>query len=119
MLNLKQYRTQLGLSQADVAATLSISRAAYTNIENGKRDPDTSTLLALADLFHVSLDDLMGRARPDVPTLSMDEGKLLALFNQCTAEGRGLILDYAAMIAAKAAYQKEPVSGSLNNLKEA
>ena len=95
MLNLKQYRTQLGLSQADVAATLSISRAAYTNIENGKRDPDTSTLLALADLFHVSL------------------------FNQCTAEGRGLILDYAAMIAAKAAYQKEPVSGSLNNLKEA
>ena len=46
VLNLKQLRNSLGLSQAEVASHLNISRAAYTNIENGKRDPDTQTLLA-------------------------------------------------------------------------
>ncbi len=119
MLNLKQYRTQRGLSQAEVAAALSISRAAYTNIENGKRDPDTGTLLALADLLHASLDDLMGRARLEPPALSAGASKLLALFDKCTQDGQDLILDYAAMIAAKTVYQKEAVSGSSNNLKEA
>lgn len=59
LLNFKQNRKRCGLTQEQVANRLGISRAAYTNIENGKRECDYDTLLALSDLFGVSIDNLL------------------------------------------------------------
>lgn len=60
--NMRELREKLNLSQADVARELNISRQAYNFYENKKRDPDTETLIKLADLFNVSLDELLGRS---------------------------------------------------------
>ena len=106
VLNLKQLRNSLGLSQAEVASHLNISRAAYTNIENGKRDPDTQTLLALADLLGVSMDAIFGRSYAATPEPAVDP-KLTALFNQLNIKGQQLVFDYAAMLAANPDYTKE------------
>lgn len=59
-MTLKQLRAAKKVTQENVASYLGISRAAYTNIENGKRDPDTSTLRALAAYFEVTVDSLLG-----------------------------------------------------------
>ncbi|WP_258107027.1 helix-turn-helix domain-containing protein [Christensenella minuta] len=61
MLRLKELRNAKGFTQQYIADILQISRAAYTNIENGKRDPDTATLTKLANVFGVSVDYLLGR----------------------------------------------------------
>lgn len=61
MNRLKELRTSHGYTQEMVAARLDITRAAYTNLENGKRQCDTSTLLKLADFYGVTLDYLLGR----------------------------------------------------------
>lgn len=66
MLNVKRIRQMRKIRQDEVAAYLNISRSAYTNIENNKRDPDTGTLIALADFFKVSLDDLFERTSPTI-----------------------------------------------------
>ncbi len=48
-------------TQAQIAAFLGISRPTYTLYESGKREPTKTSLLKLADLYHVSIDYLMGR----------------------------------------------------------
>lgn len=42
-----------------------LSFSGYSNIENGRRSPDINLLIALADLFNVSVDMLIGRTTPD------------------------------------------------------
>ncbi len=61
MLNLTSSRKAAGKTQQDVADYLGISRQAYSNYENGKREPDYETLLKLGEYFGKSLDYLLGR----------------------------------------------------------
>ena len=56
---LKDIRKKRKLSQLRVAMDLSMSREAISYYENGKRSPDISTLVALADYFNVSIDYLI------------------------------------------------------------
>ena len=46
------------------AAHLGITVRAYRYYEEGKRYPDFQGLIALADYFGVTLDDLVGRTAP-------------------------------------------------------
>lgn len=61
MKHLKELRTKHGYTQNEIAKMLGISRAAYTNIENGKREPDFDTLNKLSNIFNVSSDYLLDR----------------------------------------------------------
>lgn len=46
----------------DLCAELGISIMTYYRYERGDREPSLSTLIALADIFDVSLDYLVGRS---------------------------------------------------------
>lgn len=61
-MSFKEIRVERGMTQAEVASVLGITRAAYTNIENGKREADYGTLNSLCDLFGVTTDALLGRS---------------------------------------------------------
>ena len=61
MNNLKTLRERFQKTQAEIADILGITRAAYTNIENGKRQIDNNNLLQLANYFNVSADYILGR----------------------------------------------------------
>lgn len=67
--NLKSARKSTGMTQKDVSATLSISPNTYKNYEQGLREPNGDTIVALANLFNVSTDYLLGREEqtPDEP----------------------------------------------------
>ena len=68
MNQLKKLRSQKGVSQQVVADYLEITRQAYSNYENGNRDPDNETLLKLAEYFEVSVDYLLrGEEKPPAP----------------------------------------------------
>lgn len=58
-MRFKELRIKNNLTQLDIAEYLGITRAAYTNIENGKRETDYKTLDKLARLFNVSIDYLL------------------------------------------------------------
>ncbi len=55
--NIRKYRLERGLSQTDAAKTAGLSRNAYLNLEAGRSEPRFSTLLQLANLFGVKLED--------------------------------------------------------------
>lgn len=53
-----------GLNQKDLAKELNISIHSYQRLEYGQQEPRMSTLITLADLYDISLDDLVGRRWP-------------------------------------------------------
>lgn len=57
-----ELRKQQGKNQADVAAYLGLTVAAYQNYETGRREAGYDTICKLADYFHVTTDYLLGRA---------------------------------------------------------
>jgi transcriptional regulator with XRE-family HTH domain len=62
--NLKKLRVERGLKQEQIAEFLGTNRTTYTHFENG-RDPDVKYLLRLADMYNISLDELVGRKFQD------------------------------------------------------
>lgn len=61
---LKHHRELCGYTQKQLADILSIAPRSYQRYELGEREPDIKTLIQLADIFKVSLDDLVGRDFP-------------------------------------------------------
>jgi transcriptional regulator with XRE-family HTH domain len=62
MKGLRQIRERTGLSQAEAARRIGISRQAYGNYELGKRQADYETLLKLGELFDVSVEELISES---------------------------------------------------------
>ena len=58
---LKQLRTRAGMSQEKLSERVGVSRQAITKWETDKGAPDMDNLMALSDLFGVSVDELLGR----------------------------------------------------------
>lgn len=58
---LKQCRKEKGFTQRDVAIYCDITEKTYQNYELMTREPKLEVLLKIADVFHVSLDYLVGR----------------------------------------------------------
>ncbi len=58
---LAELRNSKGISQYELASQMNLSRGQIANYEQGTREPDFATLIALADFFEVSLDSLLGR----------------------------------------------------------
>ena len=58
---LAELRTLNKMTQKEVAERLGISQPSYIRYENGSAEPTLENLIKLADLFDVSLDDLLGR----------------------------------------------------------
>ena len=61
--HLLQLRKEKGIKQPDLAKQLGISLRAYQYYESGEREPTLSTLIALADFYDLSLDELVCRQR--------------------------------------------------------
>ena len=57
--NIKFYRKQLGLTQGELAEKLCGKKSLISNYENGYSTPDVYTLCRLAEIFDISLDDLV------------------------------------------------------------
>lgn len=66
-----QLRTGLGLSQEELAARLDVSRQSVSKWETGQSVPDLEKLIKLADLFGITVDELVRegeRPRPPEPS---------------------------------------------------
>ncbi|WP_311537132.1 helix-turn-helix transcriptional regulator [uncultured Anaerococcus sp.] len=56
---LKQARLNKKMTQEEVADKLYVSRQSISNWENNKTYPDIGNVLALSDLYEISLDELL------------------------------------------------------------
>lgn len=56
---IKKYRTEMNISQEELAEKIYVTRQSISNWENGKTYPDIHSLLLLSSLFSISLDQLV------------------------------------------------------------
>ena len=73
MHRIKDLREKAGLRQIDVAAATCIDQKTLSNYETGKTNPDSYSLIRLADFFDVSIDYLVGRIDSLHTTVSKED----------------------------------------------
>ena len=59
--NIRFFRKQAGLTQEELAARFGSRKTLISNYEIGRNPPDIETLWELADIFDITLDELVGR----------------------------------------------------------
>ena len=123
-------RRTSGMTQKQVAQSLSIDRSTYAYYENDKTKPDYGTLVRIARIFQVSCDYLLGLTDSDHPaapvtvrepsisygsplsgasslcSLSDDEQSFLIMFRQMNTDQRRALLEFAL------AHMQNPVDRS-------
>ena len=60
-MRLHQLRTERNITLKTLAEHLGVTVRTITNYENGSREPNIATIIALADYFGVTTDYLLGR----------------------------------------------------------
>ncbi len=70
---IRKLRKEAGYTQEDVSRKLNIQRQTYCNYENGTRMPPLEIIIALADLYKLSVDALV---RDSTPVLSPEPPQL-------------------------------------------
>ena len=66
-IKVKKLRENAGMTQAELADRLDVSRPAIGTWESGKARPRLNKLQQLADLFGVTVSELMGEDQPSPP----------------------------------------------------
>ncbi len=96
---LRTLRKQDGLTQAELARRLGISKSTISMYENGNREPDFETLEAFADYFNVDMNRLTGISKAPailsdcVPAdqITKSEYSLVRAYRMATPEDRQII----------------------------
>ncbi len=72
---LKKLRKEKRLTQKELGERLGVKQNTFTNWENGKREPNLSIILKLAEILETSTDYLLGYTilSKDVPVVSLSE----------------------------------------------
>lgn len=104
-MELKRYRKARGLTQEEAAAAIGIPTKTYQNYEREVREADSEVLCALADLYNVSLDELVGRTAPASEPemwgemLDRSEKNLIDIYRSMSSEGKGVLAAIAETLA--------------------
>ena len=60
-LKIKEYREELQWTQKELAEKLGNVQRNVSNWENGTSEPDCATIVKLAEIFDISIDELFGK----------------------------------------------------------
>lgn len=89
---IKQKRTELGLTQADIATKCSISTRYYGSIENGRNSPSLEKLELISEALGVSLHFLLNDRIEDMETrVSLEKQRLDNLFDDIPRDKLNLV----------------------------
>lgn len=92
---MRELRKKAGYTQEEVSSKLNIQRQTYSNYENACRTPPIEALVALADLYNVSVDYLVrgGSAEERSARANMKE-KLFDGFSSLSKPAQKEVLDF-------------------------
>lgn len=92
MNKLREYREKAGLSQKYVALTIGIKPSSVSLWESGNTFPSIDNLIKLADLYNVTVDELLGRStardEADYVGLTLDEKHVMRLYRDLSDAGK-------------------------------
>lgn len=69
---LKMYRNSHNMTQKFVAEAIGISLRGYQQYEQGKFEPNIEKLIKLADIFGITIDELVGHQLTKFPLMDSE-----------------------------------------------
>lgn len=92
----KKARLAAGYTQVELSKVIHVTQGSISQWETGDTSPDIKTLVALADLYGISIDVLVGHSMPEQPDmdslrLSEDEQKLIDDYRNLNEQGQAYI----------------------------
>ena len=64
--NIRKYRIERNITQKELAERLYVTAQAVSRWENNEVEPSINTIIMLAEIFEVSVDELCGKEKPTV-----------------------------------------------------
>ena len=100
---IRSSRAALGITQADLAEAVGVTRSAVAQWETGRSGQVGSTLTRLAEVLGVSPDFLLlGSSASDrSPLLTGDETALLRLYRLCSPADRAYIVKTVKLLSKR------------------
>ena len=74
-MNLSKLREKVGITQRKLALDLGIPPTTLNKYENNLTEPSISTLIKLADYFHITIDELVGRPTNLLNKMTLSESQ--------------------------------------------
>lgn len=104
VMKLAKYRKRNGYTQSEIAEILGIPKKTYQNYEREVRDIDSNMLCRLADIYGITLDELMGRNESEsieygYYSLDPSEAEIIDTYRKANADGKLAIETMARAIA--------------------
>ena len=99
MNRIREYRRNNGLLQSELAKLLNVSQGTISQYETGNSEPDNETLKAIARIFNVSVDEILGydkdtKAEIQPADISDIEFALSGAIRDLTDDEKQDVLDY-------------------------
>lgn len=90
MTSIRTIRENLGITQAEAARRLGLSRQSYSNYELGKRQADYEMLLKMSEMFGVTIEELLGRTSraaesTNISAVYSDNIRMIPVFESVSA----------------------------------
>ena len=128
--NLKNARKKAGLTQAQAAEAIGVNDGTYKNYEQGKREPNGDKIVAIANLFGVTTDYLLGRPDAQPPTDALErlftekpfstlEEELLRKYMELPHEARRAVVQFINDATITARQRQAGVHGNTYVLRAA
>ncbi|MCL2004147.1 MAG: helix-turn-helix domain-containing protein [Oscillospiraceae bacterium] len=86
-----ELRKRSGLTQANLAKHLQITRQAYSCYESGRREMDFASLCSIADFYNVPTDYLLGREAAVPVTVAADEIAFIDKYRLLDGRGKSTV----------------------------
>ncbi len=104
MFQLKEIRMENGLTRAELARALNLNQGTLANYENETREASYEVLIALAEYFDVSVDELLGREREAASNrlkspLTALEKQLVSEFRELDDDRKKLLREFLRLLA--------------------
>ena len=98
---LKELRKQKKLNQTELAEVIGISLNTLSNMESGKTDPSTETIIKLCDFFKISTDYLL-TGKEGTSDISAEEREILEFVRKD--------VDFKKAVTQAASFKKKAIN---------
>ena len=98
---LKELRKEYNMKQKELGAAIGMGATAIANYESGKNQPSISVLQLLADVFHVSMDYLIGYSDVKFPYLndvSHEDENLFGMYSNLSKKNKDHLRSYTGFV---------------------
>ena len=107
MNRIRELRSNLGLTQKNIAEKLGCNQTAVGKYEREELEPNLEVLSKLADIFNCSIDYIVCReddfgiitSKPGAVTFTREQSELLAVFDLLPVEQQREVIGFAKALA--------------------